>query len=399
MLSHSSNIHDLEYFPVEGKKDIFFLKLNGNTYYVGHIILEILELLKKNKSYKEIAYRLNQNYDNDYFTEEIVQKTIEDNFFKTEVLTGQELSKEKQSHSNYIYGRIDFFNAENHQRTLKFLSLFFNPYLFFVLFTISISATIGFMFKTKDIIVDVKNYDLYIVGLLFALSILSTFWHELGHAAASYYYKIVPKDIGFGIYIVYPTFYTDVSDIWQLSSQKRIIVNVAGIYFQGISNILFIILYYLFPSLWFISSYIAFNTFAAVVSLNPFFRYDGYWIYSDFFNIPNLRGESQSFIVAFFKKLVGKEKLTWKQIFNKKKALIIYAFASNIFLTFMFISILWVTVAQFSHLNKLLNGHSYSLLTGKERFDLFRCILMILLSLGYVVWVLINFYKKRRYDK
>jgi putative peptide zinc metalloprotease protein len=66
---------------------------------------------------------------------------------------------------------------------------------------------------------------------------------------------------------------------------------------------------------------------AMLVTMNPFFRFDGYWIYSDFFSIPNLRERANEAGAAALRSLFGGKASPVKT----PKALRWYAVGSAIF--------------------------------------------------------------------
>jgi len=116
-------------------------------------------------------------------------------------------------------------------------------------------------------------------------------FHEFGHASAAYRFGCRNMELGLGWYIYFIVFFVDLSEAWSLDKRKRIIINVAGIYFQS----LFISV--LFVSNVFIKSTaieLAYTLLALYnfFNINPFFRLDGYWIVSDYIGINNLRSES-----------------------------------------------------------------------------------------------------------
>jgi putative peptide zinc metalloprotease protein len=51
--------------------------------------------------------------------------------------------------------------------------------------------------------------------------------------------------IGFGFYLLIPVFYADVSNAWSLSPGKRIIINIAGMYFQLLLSCLLVLIYFI----------------------------------------------------------------------------------------------------------------------------------------------------------
>ena len=134
------------------------------------------------------------------------------------------------------------------------------------------------------------RHALYEPGLLllvFALTTLSAGFHELGHAAACTYGGGRPGAMGAGLYLVWPAFYTDVTDAYRLDRRARLRVDLGGIYFNAIFAL------------------VAFGSWAAtgweallavvplqvlqmVRQLVPLVRLDGYHILADLTGVPDL---------------------------------------------------------------------------------------------------------------
>src|SRR4051794_13138782 len=74
-------------------------------------------------------------------------------------------------------------------------------------------------------------------GLLlavFVITIVSAGFHEFGHAAALRRGGGTPGAMGAGLYLIWPAFYTDVTDSYRLSRAARIRVDLGGLYFNAI---------------------------------------------------------------------------------------------------------------------------------------------------------------------
>jgi len=112
-------------------------------------------------------------------------------------------------------------------------------------------------------------------------------FHEFGHAAAARYHEVRIRRVGFGIYVVFPVFFTDISDAWAISTRKRIVLNLGGVYFQLLISVIAVWAALLTRSE--VPLFILMvNFWSMTICMLPFVRFDGYWIYSDLFNIPNL---------------------------------------------------------------------------------------------------------------
>jgi putative peptide zinc metalloprotease protein len=142
------------------------------------------------------------------------------------------------------------------------------------------------MYNKNDILkVNLSAFE-YIIVLI--IIYIGTLWHEFGHFTSCYKYGITPKNIGFGLYIVFPVLFSDVTSIWLLSRKKRMVVNYAGIYFQLIYIVLlFCISFFIGKTILLKAAYIIIISF--ISTLNPILRFDGYWLFSDAIGVDNLR--------------------------------------------------------------------------------------------------------------
>jgi putative peptide zinc metalloprotease protein len=124
----------------------------------------------------------------------------------------------------------------------------------------------------------------------FALFLLSTAVHELGHAAACARFGARPGDIGLTFYLVYPAFYSDVNDAWTLRRWQRVIVDLGGVYFQLVAGAGFALVYA--ATAWEPARVaVVFVLGSTLFSLNPIFKFDGYWVAADALGVTNLGGQ------------------------------------------------------------------------------------------------------------
>ena len=145
-------------------------------------------------------------------------------------------------------------------------------------------ATHGVGQSLRDLI-----YQPLIVLMIYALLVLSIGWHELGHATACRYGGARPGRIGFGIYLVWPAFFTDVTDALKLGKGGRVRTDLGGIYFNAIFSLAVGGVYFLtgFEP---ILVLILMQHLLALYNLMPFLRLDGYHAVSDITGIPDLFG-------------------------------------------------------------------------------------------------------------
>ncbi len=125
--------------------------------------------------------------------------------------------------------------------------------------------------------------------LVIGLVLLGSLFHECGHAAGCRYGGATPGAIGVGFYVIWPSFFTDVSDSYRLSRAGRIRTDLGGVFF----NLIFILgmagsyLASGYRPLLVVISFVHIEMFRQLI---PSLRLDGYWILSDVIGVPDLFG-------------------------------------------------------------------------------------------------------------
>lgn len=154
-----------------------------------------------------------------------------------------------------------------------------------------------------------------IVVPVMALVVLAAGWHEFGHAAGCAYGGARPGPMGAGIYLVYPAFYTDVTDSYRLGRAGRLRTDLAGVYFNGLFILAIAGLYALtgWEALILI---IVVSHIDAARQLLPFLRLDGYYIVADLTGVPDLFSRLKPILVS---------SLPWKKADPKVKELKLWA--------------------------------------------------------------------------
>jgi putative peptide zinc metalloprotease protein len=130
--------------------------------------------------------------------------------------------------------------------------------------------------------------------------------HELGHASACARYGARPSGIGLTIYLIFPAFYSDVSAAWELRRWQRVIVDLGGAFFQLVVGAGYAIAYTLsgWEPLKVAVMMIAGSCF---FSLNPIFKFDGYWVVADALGVTNLSQQPCRILRHLFDRLRGRQ--------------------------------------------------------------------------------------------
>ena len=133
--------------------------------------------------------------------------------------------------------------------------------------------------------------------------------HELGHALACKHFGGECHQIGPMLMVFTPALYCDTSDSWMLPNRfSRAAVGLAGIVTEiGLAAIATLIWASTAPGL---IHYIAMNVMlvcsvsTVLFNANPLLRYDGYYVLSDLWDIPNLGQRSKNLLTAHANKLL-----------------------------------------------------------------------------------------------
>ena len=121
----------------------------------------------------------------------------------------------------------------------------------------------------------------------YGLFFISLVVHELGHAAACLRYGARPSQIGFTVYLMFPALYSDVSSAWRLRRWQRVIVDMGGAYLQFAVGALYVAAYLAGAGEVFRTAFLMI-LYTNVFSLNPIFKFDGYWLVADALGVTNL---------------------------------------------------------------------------------------------------------------
>ncbi len=174
-------------------------------------------------------------------------------------------------------------------RTLtSFFRLFFLPPVVLAVIAGLVAVDVWFFFihgvgqSTRQLV-----YQPILLLMVLGLVVIATALHEIGHASALRYGGAEPGVMGAGIYIVWPAFYTDVTDAYRLGRGGRLRTDVGGIYFNALF-VLGIVGVYFLTGFEPILVLIIIQHMQIIQQLLPFLRLDGYYILSDLTGVPDM---------------------------------------------------------------------------------------------------------------
>lgn len=315
------------------KKVQYLLSCNRQYYEASLPIVELVEELQKYSTEKDAISAYISRKEGKY-TSEQVQQII------SKFITPLFSSKEKKR--TFLYEK-ELFSASTIDKFSYTFSLLFNKTFMLMVLAVTMILDIYFFLTTKDLLVFNTNVNLYMVAGLLVFMLSSSFFHELGHASACKYFGLRHGGIGFGLYLTFPVLYTDVSEVWQLNRIQRCVVNIAGVYFQSYCLIILLVTFLLTAND-IIRYLILIMNFGFLMTLNPFFKFDGYWIASDLLGVPNLRTRSLELISYYYKRIRKRSITSIPYLLQirpiEKYGLLFYSIVVNLFMGFYFFYII-----------------------------------------------------------
>jgi putative peptide zinc metalloprotease protein len=121
--------------------------------------------------------------------------------------------------------------------------------------------------------------------------------HEFGHAFMAKRAGCRVQSMGVAFMVMLPMFYTDVSDAWRVNDRRaRLLIGAGGVLAELLLASIALLAWSLLPdgpartAAFMLASATWMTTL--VINLNPFRRFDGYFLLSDFWEVDNLQGRA-----------------------------------------------------------------------------------------------------------
>lgn len=121
--------------------------------------------------------------------------------------------------------------------------------------------------------------------------------HEFGHAFMAKRAGCRVQSMGVAFMVLLPMFYTDVSDAWRVNDRRaRLLIGAGGVLAELVLACIALLAWSLLPdgpgrtAAFMLASATWITTL--IINLNPFMRFDGYFLLSDFWEVDNLQGRA-----------------------------------------------------------------------------------------------------------
>ena len=321
---------DISYHKFSDDSYFIHQKVFGHRIKINNDFYDILKRVDGKKNLQQLALDINKKD----FTVDLLYAILYEKLGKYGIIENDKIKVKKKAKPSYL--KLSFIVIPVHviDKITPYLKFLFAPAVMKSTFVASV-LIIGFgLFNNFESITQENLESIWVELLIFGF--ISVTFHEFGHVTAAHYFGAEHGGIGGGFYLFSPVYFADVTDIWKLRPKKRIIVNLAGIYFELLICSIYIIagITFGFNFLTVIGLLIFVNT---LFNLNPFLRSDGYWVLTDLLEIPNLYKKSSQSLIKLLKSVVSLKKIktTRKELF-----LSIYASVNYIFMGFFYFIIL-----------------------------------------------------------
>ncbi len=249
---------------------------------------------------------------------------------------------------NYLFLKIPLVRPDGFLQWLASRSSFLFSKAFLIATVVTAAVTLLAIFRQWHEFSSQFSYAFSAQGLLlYGLAIfLSKVVHELAHGVTARRFGCQVPVMGVAFLVLWPVLYTDVSDTWRLKSRsQRLAIGAAGMLAElslaVYSSVFWLILpdgvlrgalFVLATTTWIITLF---------VNLNPLMRFDGYFLLSDFWRVPNLQERAFEFGRWRLRRLLFAAETEAPEVLPKglQRRLIIYAWATWIYRFFLFLAI------------------------------------------------------------
>lgn len=315
------------------QRERILLSYQGQYYEANQSIVELVKELQFHETEEEAIAAYTEKKAGKYTPEQV--RLIIDKFITP-------LFTPKPPRRSFLYEK-ELFSAAAVDRFSDAFRFLFNRWYMLAVFLVAAALDAWFFLRTPDLLLFNNKVNIYLVVGLFVFMLASSFFHELGHASACKHFGVRHGGIGFGLYLNFPVLYTDVTEVWKLDRTQRCVVNLAGVYFQSYWLIILLSVFLLTGND-IVRYLILVMNLGFVMTLNPFFKFDGYWLASDLLGVPNLRQRSLELLGYVWKKL-------WKRPEGKRPyllqirpleryGLLVYSVTVNLFMGFYFVYVI-----------------------------------------------------------
>lgn len=212
-----------------------------------------------------------------------------------------------QTLTNILYIKIPVFDPEKTLKVmLQYLSWMFTWWFFVASVAFMVAAALLVLTHFETFYSRLPSFESYfnfknMIYLWIALGVVKVI-HEFGHGLSCKAFDGEVHEMGFLLLCFSPAMYCNVSDAWRLPNKwHRIIISFAGIYVELMIAAAATFIWWNTESQPFINNLclnlmVVCSVSTVVFNGNPLMRYDGYYVLTDWIEIPNLRDKADNYL-------------------------------------------------------------------------------------------------------
>lgn len=172
------------------------------------------------------------------------------------------------------------------------------------------------------------------------------FLHEVGHGVTAKRYGCRVPTMGLAFLVLWPVAYTDTNEVWKLTDRdQRVRVAAAGIITELLVAVWALLAWLWLPEGWpkAMAFLLATTTWVStlVINASPFMRFDGYFLLSDYLQMPNMHGRAFALARWDLRERLFRLGEPAPEYFAppKRRALVLFAWATWIYRLVLFLGI------------------------------------------------------------
>src|SRR4051794_21152339 len=263
---------------------------DGQTIQLTPLLYLVLSTIDGARSYDEVGAAVSAAYGRTV-TGANVRTLVEDRLRPAGLVLGADGSSPPLQKSNPLLALRFKYAVTDPDRTRALTAPFarlFNPVLVVAVLVALVAVSWWVLFRKGLASATSEAFDKPgLLVLVVLVTVLSAGFHEFGHAAGARRGGATPGAMGAGIYLVWPAFYTDVTDSYRLGRWGRVVTDLGGLYFNAIVAVGI-------AGIWWVTGYdalllvVATQVLQMVRQLTPLVRFDGYHVLADVTGVPDL---------------------------------------------------------------------------------------------------------------
>ncbi|MGW2516547.1 hypothetical protein ACWC09_05840 [Streptomyces sp. NPDC001617] len=277
---------------------------DGQVVQLSRLLYLVASSIDGLRDVETIAHRVSARFGREVSGENIrylVEKKLEP--LGVTVPEGQEGDEVDAPRSDLLLalkGHRVIFNEKRTARIARALAWLHRPVMVVAVLVSAVAMDVwlfGF-FGAIEPVLQVLDQPVLIL-IVFVLTVASLVFHEFGHASACTYGGARPGCIGCGLFLIWPSMYTDVTDVYRIGRAGRIRTDLGGVYFNVVFMLGMAGAYFATGQGFFLAA-VYLGHFEILEQLMPAVRLDGYYILGDLAGVPDLYGKIKPILLSLW---------------------------------------------------------------------------------------------------